>query len=302
MGGWNRLLVEADSDATAHAALNAAVASIRKVDADHSVFDHRSTLSRINSSHGCSIPIDDPCVLAALDKSLTMAERAGGAFDPTVESLMWKWGFRDGLMSASGNNRPVHRAWDYRMVSCDAENSRVYRDSDQITIDSGGWAKGLAAELSAKAAIESGASVAQVSCGGDIYRLTANCADTWECAIREPLGARTDIAVRVRHRYRTVATSGNFESYRVTSEGARIGHLMDPRTGEPADSNLLSVSVFGDNGLSVDAVSSALFVMGRAESLTWLRRNPGFGAVMFDRRWPSDPAGMVVVGELQVMS
>lgn len=302
MGGWNRLLIEADSDAAAHAALNAAVASIRKVDRNYSVFDHRSTLSRINSHHGCSVPLDDPYVLAAIDKSLTMADLVGGAFDPTVESLMWKWGFRDGLMAAARNDSPAQRAWDFRMVSCDAENSRVYRDSDQITIDSGGWAKGLAAELSAMAAMKAGASVAQVSCGGDIYRLSANSADTWECAIRDPLGVRTDIAVRVRHRYRTVATSGNFETYRVTPEGARIGHLMDPRTGEPSDSDLVSVSVFGDDGLSVDALSSALFVMGRADALAWLRGNPGFGAAILDRRWPFDPAGMTVVGKLQVVS
>lgn len=302
MGGWNRLLIEADSDAAAHAALNAAVASIRGVDVAYSVFDVRSTLSRVNSYHGCSVPIDDPDVLAAIDKSLTLAKQVGGAFDPTVESLMWKWGFRDGLMSAGCNDRPVQRAWDFRMVSCDAENSRVYRDSDQITIDPGGWAKGLAAELSAKAAIDAGASVAQVSCGGDIFRLAANGADTWECAIRDPLGGRTDSAVRVRHRYRTVATSGNFETYRITPEGSRVSHLMDPRTGEPADSDLLSVSVFGDTGLSVDAVSSALFVMGREDSLAWLRVNPGFGAVILDQRWPSDPAGMTVVGELEVVS
>lgn len=302
MGGWNRLLVEADSDGVAHTALNAAIASIRIVDRDYSVFDHRSSLSRMNSHQGCSVPIDNPGVLAALDRSLKMAESVRGAFDPTVESLMWKWGFRDGLMSAAGNKRPVQRAWDYRMVACDAENARVYRDSDRITIDSGGWAKGLAAELSAKAAIEAGASTAQVSCGGDIYRLSATCADEWECAIRNPLGARSDIAVRVRHGYRTVATSGNVETHRVTSAGARIGHLMDPQTGRPADSDLLSVTVFGDDGLSVDAVSSALFVMERADSLSWLNDHTGFGAVMFDRRWPSDPAGMAVVGRLQVMS
>jgi thiamine biosynthesis lipoprotein len=77
---------------------------------------------------------------------------------------------------------------------------------------------------------------------------------------------------------------------------------MDPRTGEPANTDLLSVSVFGDDGLSVDAVSSALFVMGRQDSLEWLRRNPKYAAVMIDRRWPSDPNGLTVTGDLQVMT
>lgn len=302
MGGWNHLLIEAESENAARGAINAAVEAIREVDTTYSVFDARSPLSLFNSYDAMSVPIDMPDVLTTIDKCLRMAESLGGVFDPTVESLMWRWGFRQGLSSRAGKHGLPARDWDYRMVRCDLAQARVYRDSPRITIDSGGWAKGLAAERASNVAIHAGASLAQVSCGGDIYRLAPGGLAGWECAIRDPLGRRSDVTVRIQHRFRTVATSGNNETYRVAPSGDRIGHLMDPRTGKPADSDLLSVSVFGDDGLAIDATSSALFVMGRVEALAWLKMNPQFGAVLFDRRWPGDPRGMIVVGDLQVTS
>lgn len=300
MGGWNHLLIEAESDDAACGAINAAVGAIRKVDRQFSVFDARSPLSLFNSCDATSVPVDAPDMLMAIDKSLSMAESLGGVFDPTVESLMWRWGFRQGLSSRASKYGLPARDWDYRMVRCDLAHARVYRNSPRITIDSGGWAKGLAAERASDAAIREGASLAQVSCGGDIYRLTPSGPIEWECAIRDPLRRRSDVAARIRHRFHTVATSGNNETYRVAPNGDRIGHLMDPRTGRPADTDLVSVSVFGDDGLAIDATSSALFVMGRSEALAWLQLNPQFGAVLFDRRWPGDPQGMTVVGNLQV--
>jgi thiamine biosynthesis lipoprotein ApbE len=89
------------------------------------------------------------------------------------------------------------------------------------------------------------------------------------------------------------------ETVRLTATGETIGHLMDPRKGEPAHTDLLSVSVFGDNGLAVDAASSALFVMGKCEASRWLFANPLYAAVMIDNRWPK-PEGLTAAGALEI--
>jgi thiamine biosynthesis lipoprotein ApbE len=75
---------------------------------------------------------------------------------------------------------------------------------------------------------------------------------------------------------------------------------MDPRIGAPAESDLLSVSVFGHDGLLVDAASSALFVMGKAEALRWLALNPAYGAILIDRTWPVSADGITAVGALEM--
>jgi thiamine biosynthesis lipoprotein len=192
-----------------------------------------------------------------------------------------------------------NRDWGHRMLSCDPTRSRIIRDSKSLQLDSGGWAKGLAAQRAAHAAIMNGAAVAQVSCGGDIFRAEASGLSYWKCAIRDPSRGRYDIALQVRHRFPTVATSGNTEIYRFSQSGMKIGHLMDPRTGKSAQSDLLSISVFGHDGLSTDAASSALFVMGKNDAIQWLTANPDFGAILIDHSWPRSAEGMTLVGALE---
>lgn len=300
MGGWNHLSVQAESDPAARTALDSMVTAIREIDRTFSVFDPLSALSQMNTTGALSIPVDSPLLLDAIDASLEHARAFAGVFDPTVEPLMRRWGFRDDPRVAYVPPRhPSIRDWDYRMIVCDRANARIVREAATITLDPGGWAKGLAAERATLAAVRTGAVSAQANCGGDIYWTDNGPGVKRECAIRDPLRGRTDCAVRVRHQFRTVATSANVETFRLTPSGEQIGHLMDPRTGEPAHTGLLSISVFGDDGLAVDAASSALFVMGKCEASRWLSANPQYAAVMIDNRWPK-PEGLTVAGALEI--
>jgi len=301
MGGWNYLEVTAESSQVAAAAINAMIDAIREIDRLFSVHDARSPLSRFNSAPARSVAIDDPLVLASVEKCLRCATDLGGVFDPTVEPLMQRYGFRDDQPSPTGRVPAHGRDWDYRMIKCDMRDARITRESIDIQLDCGGWAKGLAAQHAIGAAVKIGVSQAQVSCGGDIFRYDASGLSAWDCAIRDPLKGRTESAVRVRNRYPTVATSGNCETMRMSPSGQKLGHLMDPRTGAPAESDLLSVSVFGHDGLTVDAVSSALFVMGKSDALRWLAVNPTYGAVFIDRTWPMSADGITVVGALELI-
>jgi thiamine biosynthesis lipoprotein len=274
--------------------------AIREIDRIFSVHDAHSPLSQFNSRMELSVAVDDPFLFTSVAQSLQCARDFGGVFDPTVESLMRCHGFRYeqthfGLVPTHG------RDWDYRMIECDTCNGRITRESATIQLDSGGWAKGLAAQHAIGAAVKVGASHAQVSCGGDIFRYDAAGLSAWECAIRDPLKGRSESAVRVRHRYPTVATSGNYETVRISVGGEQIGHLMDPRTGAPAESDLISVSVFGHDGLFVDAASSALFVMGKTEAHRWLATNPEYGAILIDRTWPDSADGITAVGALEMI-
>lgn len=298
MGGWNRLSVEAESRAVAAIALEAMMAAIRSIDQTFSVFDPRTDLARANWSALSNVPVDSPLLLDAIAASLEVASATNGLFDPTVEPLMRRWGFRDDPSQKVTRPGEMRRDWDYRSVGCDRRNARLLRESTRIQLDPGGWAKGLAAQRAAVSALGVGAIRTTVNCGGDIYWADRASDAIHECAIRDPLRGRTDIALRVRHRFAAAATSGNVESFRHTVDGARIGHLMDPRTSQTAVTDLLSVTVFGDDGLAVDATASALYVMGEQDALSWLSLNPQYAAVLISHRWPANDA-ISVVGRLE---
>ncbi len=302
MGGWNTLQAESEKLEVARLAVAAMVEAIREVDRVYSVFDMRSSLSQFNSNKTLSVDIDDESLLEAIGASLHWAGRFEGMFDPTVEPMMRRWGFRSPLESSVPTKEsPSTRDWDYRMLECDLHGGRLLRESTEIELDSGGWAKGLAAERAVCAALAAGAESAMANCGGDIFRAAKNGIGTWECVIRDPLRGRFDPAMRVRHRFSTVATSGNIETFRMSLEGKRVGHLMDPRTGMPAQTDLLSITVFGHQGLAVDAASSGLFVMGSAKAKEWLVSNQDFAAVMIDSSWPDIDEGVTVIGDLEAL-
>ncbi|MBD3297287.1 MAG: hypothetical protein GF341_01425, partial [candidate division Zixibacteria bacterium] len=185
---------------------------------------------------------------------------------------------------------------DFRLISCDHNDGIIQRDHRRLALDSGGWAKGLAADQAVAAALGAGARSAQVNCGFDIVRHGES---AWECLIRHPRRSFRDVAVRCRHHYRAVATSANTETWRAGSNAHRYGHLMDPRTGAPAQSDLDSVTVFADDGFMADALASALFVMGQDDAIRWLRLHPDVGAVLIPTEWNDEIGTLQVFGRIE---
>ncbi|GAB4322150.1 MAG: hypothetical protein Kow0074_13500 [Candidatus Zixiibacteriota bacterium] len=295
MGGWNYLDVEAETAGIADESLQRAVDAIRRVDQTYSVFSPQTALGRLNASGQRVAPVDDPQMIRAIQRSLDLAGQTGGAFDPTVESLMREFGFRSHGPAPRLNLPTLPR---HQSIECDLRGGTVYREDPRLALDSGGWAKGMAADLAAEAALECGATVAQVNCGYDIVRRGRG---HWECLIRHPYGAVTDIAVRCRHRYPAVATSANTETMRRRPDGTLYGHLMDPRTAQPAVSDLASATVFAADGFRADAFASALFVMGKDDASSWLRAHDDVGAVLIPRGWNNDVNQLLVFGDVECL-
>src|SRR5690606_37079401 len=128
---------------------------------------------------------------------------------------------------------------------------------------------------------EHGVVRALVDLGGDVYALGTRPDGTpWRLGIRHPRRAGQILGI-LHVSDAAVATSGDYERY-FEYEGVRYSHIVDPRTGWPA-MELASVTVVAPHGVWADALSTAVFVLGKEEGLALLESLPGVEGILVDK-------------------
>ncbi|HKX30905.1 MAG TPA: FAD:protein FMN transferase [Blastocatellia bacterium] len=220
------------------------------------------------------------------------SRESDGAFDITVGPLMKAWGFfrGEGRRPTAGELSEVRGRIGYRHLILDPEAKTIRFDRDGVELDLGGIAKGYAVDRAVGVLKEHGIRSALVSAGGStIYGLgSPPDSPAWEIKIQDPVEhGRT--ALKVQLNDSAVSVSGNYEKF-FEIGGVRYSHIMDPRTGWPAQ-EVLSVVVLAPTGTAGDALDNAFFVLGIDRTRAYLRRLPGPEAIFFlpqaGKRWRS---------------
>lgn len=240
---------------------------IERVAASCTRFDPTSALMRANAAGRQWQEVPQECfdaLTAARDAHLA----TDGLFDPRVLRALSAYGYDRSLPFESRRLRmsessvvPSRRAWRRRSwrPGLDAERRSVRVGREPV--DLGGIGKGLAVRWAARHLRGAGAA-ALVEAGGDLMALGAGPDGTgWMVAVESPVGG-TDPAAVLRLRDRACATS----SIRVRSwtvGDTEVHHIIDPRSGRSADSDLRSVTVVGLDPAMAEVWSKSLFVVGR---------------------------------------
>ena len=124
-----------------------------------------------------------------------------------------------------------------------------------------------------------GVTSAVVSLGGNVYVCGAKPdGSAWNVGIQDPTSSGYAATVALTDCF--AVTSGGYQRYYVAEDGTVYQHIIDPRTGRPADSDLLSVTVISDDGTAADAYSTALYVMGEQEAVSFWRAHGGFDLIL----------------------
>ena len=151
-------------------------------------------------------------------------------------------------------------------MSCDIRRRTVTFERDGMVVDAGGAGKGYAVGRVAEYLKSRGVRSASVNFGGNLYLIGPKCsADVveapWKIGIRAPWSREMKSIGTMELQDCGTATSGGYDRY--FSEDEKIyHHLLDPRTGYPADNTLDSVTIVSDNALYTDLLSTACFVAG----------------------------------------
>lgn len=259
MGTWVTAEAEHAAEAAAREAVDEAFREMKHLDALLNRFAPASAVSRINrDAHSGAVEAGGE-VFEALEAALGAAEASGGAVDVASGSLsdLWKTAEERGRCPSREEIRKALDAAGWKSLSLDPARRTVRFLKEGMRLDFGAVGKGWILDRAARAAKNAGAAGIYLDAGGHIL-----CRGTGESriGIRNPLRPK-EISAVVSARDASVSTSANDERfYRI---GGRLyGHLLDPRTGFPADGGLVSVSVVAPDAFTADALSTAIFVLG----------------------------------------
>ena len=240
-----------------------------------SLFDANSETSdigRINRSRSEPVEVSDDTV-SVLKQAAAVSALSEGSFNCFVRPLVELWGFSDNSPSLPDNGDilallPVPDPTSVLEIS----GNRV-SIPEGTGVDLGGIAKGYCSDRLSGIIRSCGVRSALLSLGGNIMAVGQKTDGTpWKIGIRDPENETSVIGI-VSVTDRAVITSGSYQR-RFEDHGTVYHHILDPETGYPSESGLVSVTVVSKYGTSADALSTALFVLGVDRSLAVLERLP----------------------------
>lgn len=252
--------------------LDAAFLELARVERLLSVYRLESELMRINTLSNRGGLRVAPELLEIIFKSVDYAERSGGAFDPTCAPLIHLWGFgptgERTMVPKKEEIELLRRRVGFQHLRIDRQTGQIHLLQEGMELNLGGVGKGYGIDQAVQKLKAAGLTRALVSCGSTIYGLGIPPGEEgWRIKIRHPRFDGEEIG-SVFLRDQALSTSGDYEKFFVF-EGRRFSHLIDPRTGYPAE-GVASVSVVAQTATEADALSTAAFVLGVEEGMRFL--------------------------------
>lgn len=280
----------------AQAMADAALAEIDRLEAQLTVYRADSEVSRLNARAAQSPVIVHEQLFQLLARAQQLHATTEGAFDIAMGALIKAWGFygRQGRVPTEDQCAAALQRSGMRHVRLDPQCRSVAFDQPDVEINLGSIGKGFALDQVARLLhghwqarrylIHGGHS--SVFARGD----EPGRRDGWSVGLLDPdKPARRLTVLRLRNRGlgASAATHQHF-----VHDGRKLGHILDPRTGGPAEGMRLA-AVTAPTAAEADALATAFFVLGVEQAQSYCEAHPQIGAVLLPVA-PSD--GLIVLG------
>jgi thiamine biosynthesis lipoprotein len=200
-----------------------------------------------------------------------------GAFDITVLPLMKLWGFYNRNYTVPDETSIANTIKLIGYEKIRLEDNMLYM-KEGIQIDLGAVSKGFAGQKAAQLLMDLGVDSGMLSLGGNMQVFGLNSYDSvWNIAIQDPYDESAYVGI-IHNTDCSIITSGSYQRY--FEENDKIyHHIIDPHTGYPAESGLVSVTIIADDGTYADALSTGLFVTGLDKAVEIWKEYQDFEAV-----------------------
>ncbi len=235
-----------------------------------------SDISRFNQAGPDTWHEVPPDFARVLEAALALSQRSDGAFDPTVGPLVNLWGFgptghRDQAPATEERDAARSRV-GWQRLQWDAANRRLWQPGG-VYLDFSAIAKGYAVDRVGEYLSGQGIEAWLVDIGGEV-RTRGNKADgqPWRIAVERPVAGTREINTVVRPGDMAMATSGDYRNF-FEDNGHSFSHTIDPRTAEPVNHRLASVTVLHPSCMQADGLATLLTVLGPEEGMAFASRH-----------------------------
>lgn len=265
---------------------------LQKIDTSLSIYNPQSLITKFNNS-GTGVVMDEH-FSTVFNKSIDTYRQTGGIFDITVQPLVQAWGFGPKKTTGLPDSATI------RSIRACVSSLNLYRKGNTLlkkkpctTIDVNGIAQGYSVDVVANYLEAHGIQNYLVEIGGEIrvkgYKQPGH--EKMKIGIEAP--GENDFELSMVQKIVVVdngaiTTSGSYRKF-YESEGKKISHLIDPRTGYPCQNELISVTVYARDAITADAYDNALMVMGLKKAMQFVERRKDLAAHFIYRT----PAGAI---------
>jgi thiamine biosynthesis lipoprotein len=214
-----------------------------------------------------------------IKKSIEYSKLSDGAFDITVGPLvdLWKIGTKDARIPSPEEIKNTLPLVGYEKMEVDESQGTVMLEKPGMVIDLGGIAKGYAADEVVNIMKKHDIKSALINLGGsNVYTIGKKTdGSIWRIGLQHPRknqgGGFLGI---IGESNKAVSTSGDYERYFIV-DNKRYHHILNPKTGYPADNGVISDSIITDNSMDADAMSTVVFVLGPEKGMEFIKSLSG---------------------------
>lgn len=237
-----------------------------------------SDIGRVNAAGGAPVKVA-PETADLVTKALRYCEESDGRFDITIGAVSSLWDFKEGIVPEHSAIEEAVKHVDFTKVQVEGQTITLL--DPQAKLDLGGIAKGYIADDLCRMLADAGCESGIVNLGGNVKTVGSRPDGTpWRVGVQDPGDAERMIAT-VQSAGSSAVTSGLYER-QFERDGKRYWHILDPKTGYPVESDLVSATIFSEASIDGDGYTKPLFMMGCEAALAWVEKTPGIEALLVD--------------------
>jgi len=246
-----------------------------------SAFKEESDISKINSKAGTTSQAVNKDTYFVVKNAVEYSQILEGTFDPTIRPLvkLWNIGNDKETIPKKAKIEEALKLVNYNDVILDESNCTIMLKNKYQALDVGGIAKGFAADEVRDIFHKHKVKSALIDLGGNIFALGSKDDGTpWRVGIQNPFESRGDFIGILNVKDKSIVTSGNYERY-FMKDGQRFHHIIDPKTGYPSQSKIISATIISDNSIDGDGLSTGVYILGIHKALKIIEAIKGIDAI-----------------------